>query len=618
MYALTVEPDEQHDVILNALKVAIQMGLLLSPQAQALASQDILTPTEEYQALQLLIQNKCRNPLRKALISFPTRSTFQERLSVQPDSEGWTVKNLSKQTEYRVTESGYHLDCTCDSYGNGFCKHRDLVRDWWAGKTTMPQKLTFVAPPTPPPALPVSSALPDLPNLDHTSPADPDVSGDLPELFPGFTPTKDQWLALTALKDWWLHSSDAFFRLQGFAGTGKTTLIQAFILWLLNEIEETNTDIAFTAPTNKATRVQAQMLSKWQLHSLEPITCARLLGIKGHKVDDKQYFKKDPDAEPEIDHYDLIIVDEISMINEELWSLFLDEAGPSLLGSKRFILMGDPAQLPPIGEAESAAFSHDCTSTELKEVKRYGGPIGTLAHQFRSHLNAKRFPTITTKTEDGKGIWVCTEQDWFALIGQAFTSTNYEKDATHSRALAWTNKRVAYLNDRIRAMLGRQGEYELSERLIASTPYTGGATTPLFATSTEMEVTSVQEGFSDGYPVWFLECEIQDEDRIVTVPVLQRSAQKTFDAQLKEYRQKKQWFSYWGLKETFAWLDYSYAMTVHKSQGSTFRNVFIDIRDIARNSTKRCRPSDDLLVWERNQLAYVAISRSSDRLFIFQ
>lgn len=131
-------------------------------------------------------------------------------------------------------------------------------------------------------------------------------------------------------------------------------------------------------------------------------------------------------------------------------------------------------------------------------------------------------------------------------------------------------------------------------------------------------MTSVQGGFSDGYPVWFLECEIQDEDRIVTVPVLQRSAKKTFDAQLKEYRQKKQWFSYWGLKEAFAWLDYSYAMTVHKSQGSTFRNVFVDIRDIARNSTKRCRPSDDLLVWERNQLAYVAISRSSDRLFIFQ
>ena len=49
-------------------------------------------------------------------------------------------------------------------------------------------------------------------------------------------------------------------------------------------------------------------------------------------------------------------------------------------------------------------------------------------------------------------------------------------------------------------------------------------------------------------------------------------------------------------------IDYSYAITVHKSQGSTYNNVFVSEADINNNSNTR----------NRNQLKYVALSRASE------
>jgi hypothetical protein len=56
--------------------------------------------------------------------------------------------------------------------------------------------------------------------------------------------------------------------------------------------------------------------------------------------------------------------------------------------------------------------------------------------------------------------------------------------------------------------------------------------------------------------------------------------------------------------DRFAQLNYGYAITVHKSQGSTFKNVFIDIMDIFENFNKK----------ERLKCIYTAITRSSHSL----
>jgi ATP-dependent exoDNAse (exonuclease V) alpha subunit len=64
----------------------------------------------------------------------------------------------------------------------------------------------------------------------------------------------------------------------------------------------------------------------------------------------------------------------------------------------------------------------------------------------------------------------------------------------------------------------------------------------------------------------------------------------------------KEWSS--NVIDRFAQLNYGYAITVHKSQGSTFKNVFIDIMDIFSNYKQE----------ERIKCLYTAITRSSQSL----
>ena len=68
---------------------------------------------------------------------------------------------------------------------------------------------------------------------------------------------------------------------------------------------------------------------------------------------------------------------------------------------------------------------------------------------------------------------------------------------------------------------------------------------------------------------------------------------------------KPNWKAYFEFKQIFASLDYGYAITTHKSQGSTFQNVFVVDQDID------CNPNRE----EAAQCRYVAYSRAAKRLF---
>ena len=67
------------------------------------------------------------------------------------------------------------------------------------------------------------------------------------------------------------------------------------------------------------------------------------------------------------------------------------------------------------------------------------------------------------------------------------------------------------------------------------------------------------------------------------------------------------WMPYFRFKKQFSWVKYSYAITIHKAQGSTFRNVYVINADCNK------------LQWndlERNKLKYVAFTRASHLLKI--
>ncbi|NEP19333.1 MAG: ATP-binding domain-containing protein, partial [Leptolyngbya sp. SIO4C1] len=64
----------------------------------------------------------------------------------------------------------------------------------------------------------------------------------------------------------------------------------------------------------------------------------------------------------------------------------------------------------------------------------------------------------------------------------------------------------------------------------------------------------------------------------------------------------------WAFRQRFHDVNYAYSLTVHKSQGSTFQDVFVDLPNLMRNPK----------TVERNQLVYVAFTRAAKRLFVSQ
>lgn len=178
--------------------------------------------------------------------------------------------------------------------------------------------------------------------------------------------------------------TQAFTIISGGPGTGKTTTVVK-ILALLQELaakQDSFLHIALAAPTGKAAmRLQESIsLSKQTLPCSETIkrhipetvsTLHRLLGAQPPSP----YFKHDS-THPLV--YDLIVVDEASMVDLALMSKLLDALKPTA----RLILLGDKDQLASV---ESGAVLADLTAAlpkntvELIKSHRFQGEIKALA-----------------------------------------------------------------------------------------------------------------------------------------------------------------------------------------------------------------------------------------------
>lgn len=421
------------------------------------------------------------------------------------------------------------------------------------------------------------------------------------------TLTEHQQTALDQLHNF-LDSPERLFVLEGYAGTGKTTLLQAFVSQLKERGDRR--DIVFSAFTNKATKVLHQMVSSWGL-SVECLTCCQLLGLRPqiNPESGEQEFVLDPNEESSFGKFALVVVDECSMVNRNLWELLQTELYAFHL-TTQLLFVGDSAQLPPINEPTSQTFVEIAHKAQLTEVVRYGSSIGVLAESVRCHLDTYKLPTFQTDLNADKteGTVVLRQSDWTQQLLRAFTSEKGQEDSDYVRALAYTNKRVASLNQQIRnAIFGAEAcRFVPGERLIAMGPVFRRKDEIVMQTSSECWVEDAYEDDSSGWQVWRL-FVVTDANFDVEVTVLHESEHQRFQKELKRLAEGKQWQDFWLLKQQrFANLNYSYALTVHKSQGSTFQNVFVDLPNLMRNSNIR----------ERNQLLYVAVTRAAKRLFV--
>lgn len=437
----------------------------------------------------------------------------------------------------------------------------------------------------------------------------------IPDILPGIQLNQQQWQALQEMEAF-IDSDRKLHLLTGYAGTGKTTLLQALIKRLHNPSKASGQrlrdryGIVLTAFSNKATKVLEKMADQWQL-KVDSMTCCKLLGLRP-EIDPKtgkQVFKPDPNSENYFDRYRLVVVDEASMINEEMW-LLLTQAVSLLHTQTQVLFVGDVAQLPPINEAESKVFSQIYDRTDLTEVVRYGGAIGVLAESIRNNLNNRHLPRFSPAINGDRteGVFIPPKQQWEHLLIKAFQSDAYKADPDYVRAVAYTNARVNLLNHTIRTAIygANTPRFVPGERLFANAPCLVNDSIVL-QNSSECEVLEVAVGQDGSWHVWFLRV-LTDEGYCRNLTVLHEVSQEALAQQLKLYAEEKRWRDFWDLKLLFHDLSYAYCLTIHKSQGSTFQNVFVDVPNTEINRN----------IKERNQLLYVAVTRAAKRLFLYQ
>lgn len=400
------------------------------------------------------------------------------------------------------------------------------------------------------------------------------------------------------------------FTLLGFAGCGKTFLVRQ----LVEEFTDGGWTVACTAPTNKA----VQVLSRFGKHNprLMFSTLHQYLGLKPRIDPDTgaETYERDPMKGPPTS--DLLVVDEASMVNSQLYGLVKQY----LSHNAKVLWVGDPAQLPPVGERDSPSLLLG-TGSQLRQVVRYGNAIERYVTKVREcAVNPDHpLPEPVPEHADEEGVFVRPRREWMAALIADFKSEAYRKDPGYVRALAWRNKLVDWGNTVIHQQLyGADAKpFMPGQTLIAKTPvFREGVI--VMSTSDECKVLTALPSSHHGLSCWQLSVELAygQQESFYT---LADEAKMHFELQLQQLKdaalaardrdlRRQLWRRYYDHQRVFADLGPAYWSTVHKAQGSTFERAYVAGVDLMDNPN----------VSERNRMLYTAYTRASKQLVLIQ
>jgi len=251
--------------------------------------------------------------------------------------------------------------------------------------------------------------------------------------------TKDQEKSLELFCEW-LNTPYSFkpFVMKGFAGSGKTYLSMKF----LKKVDELGLCWTVVAPTHKAVGVLKEGLKNESIQpTWFPSTIHRLLRLKLKRQADVEICEKTDQTESSLENLGLVLIDESSMIDSKLLEITLECARSN---STRLVFVGDPAQLPPVGESQSSVFiMKRAVSTELKEVVRHQGPVLKLAKIIRDGQISCDQPPILPIINSKKGnVGILDRNNWLEKAKSSLRLSSLEDDLDRARILCYTNRIV--------------------------------------------------------------------------------------------------------------------------------------------------------------------------------
>lgn len=441
----------------------------------------------------------------------------------------------------------------------------------------------------------------------------------------------EQFDGLKKIKHW-LKNGETFFTLAGYAGTGKSTIIKKVL-------DDYRYGVVVSAPTHKAKKVVMNTTGE------EGQTLHALLGLRPD-VDLDNFNpnnpKFNPIALPRITDYNFVIIDEASMINQELYDLIIDKTRNS---RTKVLFMGDPAQIPPVGEKESVVFNQTTNLFhQLTKIERQNdtNPLAFVYDALRNNLKKLDggFERKSNMNELGEGvIFTVNKRKFREAILEKYKSDDFKKDTDFAKVIAWKNETVMMSNRVIREeLLGKDTDIvEIDDILMGYRSVTNEKqNSNIIENSADYRVVKKNELEENAYGIMGYRVQIRED--------LARGLYKHQDifiintndhdnlhlyAEMHDFfrdmgkSNKKNWKKYYEFRRNNILmktidkyrngllrgsgdvivkdLDYGYAITGHKAQGSTYSHVFVMENDINSN----------WVVKERNQIKYVALTRPS-------
>jgi hypothetical protein len=438
-----------------------------------------------------------------------------------------------------------------------------------------------------------------------------------------FTLTDDQDAAYKAFVKFLFSPTEEVFVLEGYAGTGKSTLVSTLLADLPSILKAAKLinkdskiwDVQLTATTNKAVQALQDATGESDIKTIQSFLGLR---VQTEYKNNTKSLAKHKDAKTIYDT--LIFIDEGSFMDDHLLKLVLN-------GVERckIVIIGDPAQLTAVKCNKAPAFTKNYPKAELTKVVRQqeGNQIIQLATRFRETVKS--------------GEWFQFNPDFDAVhhysrpeFGRILTDEFMRPDWSHndSKILAWTNNKVIEYNDYVKGIVQgcpilKLGDYAVVNEFISNKNC-------LLKTDALVAITSIDPAVEFDMPGWNVELDNKHvaflpESRVSKIAFLKNlrknegGDEEPGDHETKEETLER--FERDSLRrdrerariELLAhvdthWIDLraAYACTINKSQGSTYDKVFIDLDDIRKCSNKN----------QMARMLYVAVSRARHQVIM--
>lgn len=435
----------------------------------------------------------------------------------------------------------------------------------------------------------------------------------------------------------------------GAAGTGKTFITK----YIIENCGIHHSYIKCASTTHKACRVFSNAIGNKPVETIQSILGLRL-NLKLEDFDPKNP-QFSPIGSKRLDEVYLLIIDEASMLPHKLVNYIITSCKEKGI---KIIFIGDSYQLPPVNENKSIAFYKTNFNNTLKTIVRQGenNPTVDLLSMIREDIDNNTTKSIRfihdnvgfSNFNDNKGFKIIREEDFLNEITTKFKDKEYVNDIYKYKIIAYTNDAVSNYNKFIRNIIVKDCNKSVitqNDLIMSYETIVDEYNQPIIYNSEEYIIKSIVDhndsitGFK-GFLVKFQMVNggeitrplfiIDHNDKLTLSLYYHKLTKLRLDAQRANIANRATlWQRYFDFKKTYLLavnikigntdrieayrdLDYGFALTVHKSQGSTYKNVFVDCNDIiySKNGQPYSNISDTL------RKLYVAFSRPSEQLVL--